>query len=59
MTTGIYPFQVLHLNEDNDNNWSIKMKVMIGSKDAQEVIEKATKGFFLENINESILSKNK
>ena len=36
-------FQVPRLNKDNYDNWSIKMKTLLGWQDAWEVVEEGYK----------------
>lgn len=40
MTTTTSHFDVFQLNENNFENWRIKMKTLLDSKDAWEIIEK-------------------
>ncbi|XP_022843193.1 uncharacterized protein LOC111366724 [Olea europaea var. sylvestris] len=40
MTSGMIPFQVPQLNKDNYDNWSIRMKALLESQDALEIVEK-------------------
>ncbi|KAE8681124.1 hypothetical protein F3Y22_tig00111342pilonHSYRG00188 [Hibiscus syriacus] len=40
MANGMAPFQVPTLNNNNYDNWSIKMKALIGSQDVWDIIEK-------------------
>ncbi|KAE8721075.1 hypothetical protein F3Y22_tig00016885pilonHSYRG00007 [Hibiscus syriacus] len=40
MANGTAPFQVPTLNNNNYDNWSIKMKVLLGSQDMWDIIEK-------------------
>ncbi|XP_022882544.1 uncharacterized protein LOC111399465 [Olea europaea var. sylvestris] len=40
MTSRMIPFQVLQLNKDNYDNWSIRMKALLETQDAWEIVEK-------------------
>ncbi|KAE8707740.1 TMV resistance protein N-like [Hibiscus syriacus] len=40
MANGMAPFQVPTVNNNNYDNWSIKMKALIGSQDVWDIIEK-------------------
>ena len=53
MVNGMYLFQVPQFTKDIYKNWSIKMKELLSSQDAREVLEKGYK----EPQDETILSK--
>ena len=41
MANGVASFQVPTLNNDNYDNWSIKMKALLGAHDVLEIVEKS------------------
>ena len=40
LTSGFLPFQFPRLTKDNYDNWSIRVKAILGSQDAWEIVEK-------------------
>ena len=41
MANGVASFQVPTLNNNNYDNWSIKMKALLGAHDVWDIVEKA------------------
>ena len=54
MANGVASFQVPTLNNDNYDNWSIKMKALLGAHDVLEIVEKS----YTEPQNEASLSQS-
>ena len=54
MANGVASFQVPTLNNNNYDNWSIKMKALLGAHDVWDVIEKG----YNEPQNEASLSQS-
>lgn len=53
MDTSMLPFQFLKLTKENYDNWSIRMKEMLGSQAIWDVVEKS----FEQPDNEHALSQ--
>ena len=51
MANGMASFQVPTLNNNNYDNWSIKMKALLGAHDVWDIVEKG----FSELENEATL----
>ncbi|KAL5575112.1 hypothetical protein UlMin_016811 [Ulmus minor] len=54
MANGVASFQVSTLNNNNYDNWSIKMKALLGAHDVWDVVEKS----FSEPKNEVVLTQD-